>query len=202
VIWRPICAVILLGLLMVPRECAAGSFGRTDLSGTVAADIENYIKGGVFVCNGDGAADSITVYLEVQSNSAQVRCAIYERTSGTAWQLIDSSAELACPVDTGWYTFPLLEGVVLSAGAQYALVAWAKQSASWNCRIHSLEGQGVAADSMFFKSAAYGAWPTPTVPTLIWYYDAVLVCHYSGAAAPGAYPASIDGVVNKGAYLK
>lgn len=200
--YRQMFAVMLLSLIVVPWDAMAGSFGRTDLSGTAAVDIENYIKGGVFFCNGDGTADSINVYLEVQLNNAPVRCALYERTSGTAWQLIDSSAEQSCPVDAGWYTFPLIEGVALSSGKQYALVAWAKQSSGWNCRIHSLESQGQAADSMFFKSATYSAWPSPTTPTLIWYYDAVLVCYYSGATGLHPYPASIDGVINKGAYIK
>jgi len=188
-------------LSSIVRADADGSFGRTELSGTIAADIENYMKGGIFFCNGDGAADSIRVFLEIQSNSAAVRCAIYQRTSGTAWQLIDSSAEHICGVDTAWYTFPLIERTTVSAGGQYALVAWARQSAAWNCRIHSLEGQGEAADSMFFKSTTYGAWPSPTVPTLVWYYDAVFVCYYSGAAAVH-HPAAVDGGVNKGAYLQ
>jgi hypothetical protein len=49
-------------LVVAGRARADGSFGRTNLTGTVAADIEDYIKGWVFYGNGDGNADSITVY--------------------------------------------------------------------------------------------------------------------------------------------
>jgi hypothetical protein len=192
----------LAGVVLTGVAEADGSFGRSDLTGTVAADIENYIKGGVFFGNGTGNADSINVFLDVQFNSAQVRCAIYGRTSGAQWQLLDSSAEQTCAVGMAWHNFPLLEHAALSAGTQYALVAWAEQSPSYNCRIRSLESQGVVADSMFFKSVAYGAWPTLTTPTLIWYFDAVLVCFYSSAAIPDRRPASIDEVVHRGAYLK
>ncbi len=197
--------VIVIGLMLlvvVGRARADGSFGRTDLTGTVAADIENYIKGGVFYGNGDGNADSITVYLEVQLNSASVRCAIYERTAGASWQLIDSSAEKTCAVGATWHNFPMIEGVSLTEGTQYALVAWAKQSPFWNCRIHNLESQGEIADSIFFKNTTYGAWPTPTTPFLLWYFDVVIVCYYSELTAPVRMPASIDEVVHRGAYIK
>ncbi len=201
-ILRRIFALSILMLGFASAVLAQDYFGRTDLTGTAAVDIENYMKGGIFFCNGDGNADSINVFLEIQMDSAYVRCAIYERTSGSSWQLIDSSAELVCPVDTAWYSFPLLENTQLIDGDQYALVVWAEQSPNWNCRIRSLEGPGTAADSMLFKSMAYGGWPTPTVPTLVWYYDVVVVCYYSGVAAPCRQPASIDDVVYRGAYIK
>lgn len=200
--WWQIMIIGVLFTAVAGRVQAAGMFGRTDLTGTAAADIENYIKGGVFFCNGDGNADSINVYLEIQFDSARVRCAIYERTSGAVWQLIDSTAERTCAVDTAWYNFPLIENTALAAGTQYALLAWAKQSPYWNCRIHSLESQGEIADSMFFKSTTYGAWPTPAVPTLVWYFDVVIVCYFSDAATPVRMPAVIDEVVHRGAYIK
>ena len=197
-----VIVIALMLLIVAGRARADGSFGRTNLTGTVAADIENYIKGGVFYGNGDGNADSITVYLEVQLNSASVRCAIYERTAGASWQLIDSSAEKSCPVGSAWHNFPLIEKVSLTEGTQYALLAWAKQSQFWNCRIRNLESQGEIADSIFFKDATYGAWPTPTAPLIIWHFDAVIVCYYSELTEPDHRPASIDEIVHRGAYIK
>ncbi|MFC1475999.1 hypothetical protein ACFLQW_03255 [Candidatus Zixiibacteriota bacterium] len=199
--WKILIVGLLLWVMAGPAY-AAGWFGKSNPAGTVAADIENYIKGGIFYCTGEGDADSINVFLEVQLSSATVRCAIYERTSGAVWQLIDSSAERACAVGTGWFNFPLIERASLMEGTQYALVAWAGQSPNWNCRIRNLESQGEIADSMFFKSATYGAWPTPTTPTLVWYFDVVIVCYYSAATAPARSPVSIDEVVYRGAYVK
>ncbi len=195
-----ICALVLVILLVVPAV-GDGWFGRADHQGSVAEDIEDYIKGGVYFGNGSGNADSINIFMEVQYASVPVRCALYQRTGGT-WTLIDSSAEQLCPIDTGWVSFPLLEHAPVMPDTQYAVLAWADQSPQWNCRIRSFQNQGNPADSIFYKNIGYGVWPSPTTPQLLWHFDVVAACYYSTPGKPGAFPASIDRLRIRGVSIQ
>jgi hypothetical protein len=130
------------------------SFGYSNI-GTSTQNIEGSISGSLFNIQADGQAQSISVYLDLESGASnrKVKAAIY--SSGHNY--IAETEERTISSD-GWYTFNFADPKpVLLAATDYLLVAWA-DSASGDVLLHYRSG---SSNQGHRYSQSYGpTWPS------------------------------------------
>jgi hypothetical protein len=141
-----------------PSQNSSGIFGNTNPNQGDSYSIENAIVGSLFTATENGWADNITAYLQITSNSKNVKCAIYNH-SDLSLVAYTQERSISTSYWPNWETFSFTDPKPsLTAGTQYILVAWAS-SGFGDALLYRQDG---TVDQAHYDNLAYGpTWPNP-----------------------------------------
>lgn len=178
----------------VPAEGAQGLkwFGAQS-SGSVAASLENIIRGGRYlsttaiggtVGTGIGIADSIIAYISFSGNTVPDTCkaALYTYSAGTLTR-VDTTAQRVFPIGaktSGYYSFALLNHPAISTSYTYDLCAWCKSNGAAD--VVNLLKATIGSFYMDWVSLAYAAWPASQMVSSTNSFQLRIYCWYTEAA--------------------
>lgn len=152
---------LVILLLFLPAESWSDVVGeeRTDYDQILT--IEQEPRGLWITPATTGTLDTARVYLLVQDNAHDVRCAVYRRSDSS---FVDSTTVVECAVDTAWYAFPFYENSTIKADTTYYLIAYSADEVT-NCKIGFLYSSDGYWFTDAYEGSPMGAWPDTLDPT-------------------------------------
>lgn len=133
------------------------TFGETGDGDTGEQFTEDFIAGGVFTCNGNGALLTMTAKVKVVVTAHKMKCAIYDEDNN----FIAETEEIEVPVqEATWTDFTFTSHPTVFNGATYKLCVWCEQTTGAGY----VRFTGEPAGSTVYQSLPYGDWPDPLEP--------------------------------------